>query len=1131
MTILQKKASDPEYFVWVAASAGTGKTTVLTKRVLRLMLAGTNPGRILCLTFTKAAAAEMHNRIHKELSKWVILSEEDLIKDIIKLTDKAPSKDEITLARKLFATVIDTPDGLKIQTIHSFCQNLMKRFPLEAQIAPYFTVIDEQTSLELLEEARIRLITEKSQHDKIIADALSNIIWRLNEDSFTSLMHQMMSQRGKLETLFGRYRTDNKFSPENLIKRIYETLGVASGTTKEDIAKKFISSSDEEGLRYSLKAMLEGGKTDKKNAVILAKWLESSPEDNIKLLDEYKGIFLTKEGDARAKVMTQAALKKFAGADAPMLIEQARVVRYEDDVKSAAIAQLTVDLTHVCESVLEIYHKLKASRAFLDYNDLILITSKLLHRPDIAPWVLFKLDGGIDHLLVDEAQDTSSEQWKVIEAISEEFFSGESASKVKRTIFVVGDEKQSIFSFQGANPKLFSSMHDSFSIKTENADKKWASIDLDTSFRSTEAILNSVDEIFKNDELRSHISIKSGQIKHIANRIGQPGIFEVWPLTEAEEAEKIIPWTPPVTRRENSSPEKILANQIADKINDWLESGRILQSYNRPVEAGDIMILVKSRTKLVDYMVKALKQRNIPVAGVDRMVLTEHIAIMDLIALGNFLLLPSDDLTCATILKSPLIGLTEEELFKLAYGRQENTIWQQLKAKSNESKSFSKAYNYLLDLLNRADFTTPFELFSYIIEASGGRRKIISRLGYEANDPIDEFLSLTMTYESSHIPSLQGFLHWIINGQIVIKRDMEQGQNVVRIMTVHGSKGLQAPIVFMPDTTSGLGKTESVLWSQDEDPLFFWAAGAPNENNFCKDLKQKIKDNSYKEHIRLLYVALTRAEDELYICGKKTQKSPSEKCWYDIIKDGINNIATQDGEYLRVGGNFAAKIPVNANEPISDAGNSDSISNASLPDFLTRKPAEEPTPTIPLTPSRPESDDPAPKSPLGKSSLLRGKVIHKLLEYLPDINTDLRCDIAMKFLEKYKNDFSANESAEILSSVLAVLNDENSKYIFEGESKAEVPIIGTIGNYVLSGQIDRLVIREDKIIIIDYKTNRTAPSDEKDIHPNYLKQMAAYRSVLQEIYPEKAIECALVWTEGPAIMKLTDSLLDSYRKL
>ncbi|NBX04410.1 MAG: double-strand break repair helicase AddA, partial [Alphaproteobacteria bacterium] len=582
------------------------------------------------------------------------------------------------------------------------------------------------------------------------------------------------------------------------------------------------------------------------------------------------------------------SLKDAAAVDA-LTAEVARVTAFYNAWMAHEVGSHTADVLTIAEALLGLYTDLKNAHAQMDYDDLILGAVHLLAEKNVAPWVLFKLDGGIDHILVDEAQDTSAEQWRIIDALTQEFFAGQTRSDAERSLFVVGDEKQSIFSFQGADPAALGTMQSYFKARINDAAKPVHALELTKSYRSTTEVLTAVDAVFALPRAKKGVMFLEAPLAHVAHREGN-GIVELWPLTKADGEGEFA-----------TSARTCLARQIADTIAGWLENGETISSRGRRITPGDIMILVQTRTVIVDRLTRALKKRGIPVAGQDRMELNDNLAVQDLLALGQVLLLPEDDLSLACVLKSPIFNFSEEDLFELAYGRGKQSLWERL----HNTPKFVDALELLQDLRARADFIPPYELYAYLLDTLGARAKILGRMGVEYGDPIDEFLNQTLLYERAHAPSLQGFIHWLTHSQSQIKRDMEQANNAVRIMTVHGSKGLQAPIVFLPDTTKTPTVKESVFWLQREgkDALPLRATASENMDEVTRGVRDARKEMELAEYRRLLYVALTRAEDRVYVCGALSRgDSPNDESWYALAREGLATVAQDMGEGgLRLG--------------------------------------------------------------------------------------------------------------------------------------------------------------------------------------------------------------------------------------
>ncbi|MEM7169980.1 MAG: double-strand break repair helicase AddA [Pseudomonadota bacterium] len=1182
----QRQAADPRASVWVAASAGSGKTKVLTDRVLSLLLSGCAPGRLLCLTFTKAAAAEMANRLSRTLSDWAVASSEKLASDLQGLLDRSPRDREIERARQLFALTLDSPGGMKIQTIHAFCQSLLGRFPLEADIPPQFAVLEERQAQELLEDARLSVLAgQEALPSAATSQALQQVARYAAETTFTELLSNLIRERGRIIRLLQEFGDIDR-----LCQVTCDRLGLTSGESHESVLHAACQEDAFDGaaLRRVADALCQGGKTDRSHGEIMAAWM-ASPSNRRDMFEGYLKAFFTDggRGDLYSKLIHKDALAQAPDGEAILMAEADRLQEVRDKLNALAVAEATTALLTVGAAVLQSYQRRKEERALLDYDDLILKARDLLRRPGVAPWVLFKLDGGLDHVLIDEAQDTNPDQWQVIQALTDEFFAGDGAEQGKgavtgpRTIFAVGDGKQSIFSFQRADPAEFARMQLYFERRVLEAEQGWESVDLGVSFRSTLPVLDLVDRVFAHPQAGDGVVAPDRTLKHHAVRQGQGGLVELWPIALAPQAESIQAWEPPLSRRGDLPARTRLAQYIAQKVAGWIQeagtspSGTvdpdgILASKKRPVRAGDILILVRRRDALVDELVRALKALDVPVAGVDRMVLTEQLAVMDLVALGRALLLPEDDLTLASVLKGPLFNLNEEQLFELAHDRP-SSLWQALSlaargdpTASPHRDSYREIFNELSELLNLVDFKRPYDLFVHILGARGGRQKIFRRLGPEAADPIEEFLGLAQSYETQSVASLEGFLHWLELGKTEIKRDLEHGDNLVRIMTVHGSKGLQAPIVILPDTMAEPRERPGLLWLNDQGSLPVWPLNKSYDGPAVARARSAAKQATAQEYRRLLYVAMTRAEDRLYVTGWQGRRQAPVGAWYNLIKQAFTDedvgIA---GPRLETGLTLARMDWSEADDWDGEAWRLEApqrdreeeegsllrdpvLEGTALPAWAETAAPLEPSPPRPLAPSRPLEVEPAVRSPLQWRNdqaddgrrFQRGRLIHRLLQSLPDVPLEQRRQAAERYLATFlggpePSKAAKFDSGEIVEEVLAVLNHPDYQALFGPDSRAEVPLVGLgqgggeglTADFVVSGQIDRLLVRRDRVVVVDFKTNRPPPRTAEEIPLIYLKQLASYQSVLSAIYPNRPIESYLLWTDVPSLMRVSHEQL------
>ena len=1151
-TPAQRRAADPRSSVWVTANAGTGKTRVLSDRVLRLLLLGAEPEGILCLTFTKAAAIEMTTRIEERLAAWATMAEDaQLAAELDALTGEPATPERLRTARRLFAQVLELPRGLGIMTIHALCGSLLRRFPLEAGIAPHFETIDERTQGELMQEAREEVLRAARDEDSPLGKALERLAVTLGESSLTEALAELLGQRVRLL----RARAAHGHDLEALIAEVYRALGAEPGQEPSLLEHAACADGiyDGQGLLLAAQRLATGSAKDCERGRLIVEWLNCAHGDRVRLFLDYKRCFLKADGGALASLGTKKVLGDEQVARV-LMIEQARLVRIADNIRGLLIARRTEALLRVAFATIDAYERLKGHKAALDYEDLIERTRELLHRPGKTDWVLFKLDARIDHVLVDEAQDTSPAQWGIIEKLSEEFFAGQGARPTDRTLFVVGDEKQSIYSFQGADLENFRSVKERLVARAQAARSPIRPELLDRSFRSAPAVLEVVDAVFARPEAKAGVVDADAVVHHTTERGTAPGLVELWPLARpAELGRSEEPWPLPDVPRFTDEPERRVARAIARTIEGWLARGAILESTGQPIRAGDVLVLVARRGVVQELVIRALKQAGVPVAGADRLALRDHIAVQDLIALGRAMLLPEDDLNLACLLKSPLVGLGEEDLFALAWNRGEASLIERLRrAAETQPERFAVAYGRLSGWLQRADFMPPFEFFAWLLGADGGRRRLLARLGPDAIEPIEAFLSQTLAYEQGHPASLQGFLHWICLGADELKRDPEKARDVVRVTTVHGAKGLEAPIVVLADAgPRGQPRRGRLLWGHAMDgttELPFWRPSKADREGLTERLAERDDRREREERRRLLYVALTRARDRLYVTGwlpRRRGKQPGEDestdgeaqdaSWHELVRKALEPLPdlerfapelgpSFDGEGLRLrrGAMTVAAPPA----PIDTKADAEP-----LPAWTALPPVEAgPEPQRLVAASKLAlEEEPALASPLGNDAMRRrGILLHRLLQLLPEIAPEQRQGAADRLLSTMAGDLAAPVLAELAQAALGLLARPDLQHLFGPDSRAEQPVAGTVANRVILGQIDRMAVTPSEVLIVDYKSSRSPPLTVAATPVVYLRQLAAYRALLRAIYPDRAVKAALLWTEGPRLDLLPDELLDRH---
>jgi ATP-dependent helicase/nuclease subunit A len=1110
----QRGASDPVRHVWLSASAGTGKTQVLAARVYRLLLRDVDPGAILCLTFTKAGAAEMAGRIGARLAAWVRIPDEELARDLEALGEAGdPATRE--RARRLFARVLDAPGGgIRIQTIHSFCQSLLAGFPVEAGLSAGFRPLEAREEAVLAREALAEMLTREEREGRVtLIDALGALSVRLGEGGAEAFLMACARAPEAMAAL-----------PTGLSPFVRRALDLPSG----DIAAEIVASCaafDLAALRRIADANVAWGTaTGLDHAAIVERWLAASDDERSMSLRELVSVVHTSAGEPRkysAKLLAldpdYAELAMELGADCVRLLALHDRAAYADQLAGGLEAGRVYAAA---------YAAAKRRIGGVDFDDLIRATVALLQRPGMGDWVRFKLDQATDHVLIDEAQDTNPQQWAIVRALADEFFAGEGARPgVQRTLFTVGDYKQAIFGFQGTSPLFFQAAHIHFERQARGDPEFHAdarpldTLSLSHSFRSTRPVLEFVDAVIAALPDRGMGTDVAGD--H-ASEVKGPGRVILWePTVAGGEDEDEEGWIDDATRK--------LAGKIARTVKSWVGTVR-LESKGRLLRPEDVMILVKSRGVLASLIVARLYAEGVPVAGVDRLRLTAPLAVQDLLAAVRFALQPDDDLSLASLLVSPLIGWSQDELMHAAL-RERGSLWRHLRATQDEGRLAP-----LFAILARADFTTPYRFFEELLSGPlDGRRKLLLRLGEEARDPIEELLNEALAFEGGATPSLQRFLDWFDRGEVEVKRDPSAPLDAVRVMTAHGAKGLQAPLVILADATADPGDAPRSLvkWTPDDFDHALPVFRPRKPERVDSPLDAVLEENDARdleEHWRLFYVAATRAEEQLVVAGalspRKKGVAPAHS-WYAATARALDALGIADGVGDRVFHGHQPDAPVKDDERVA-AGKAPHVA---LPDWARRPAPQEARPPRPLAPSAIGDDavaDPPP-GPAMRAAAERGRLLHALFERLPAVGPDRRAAAAEHWLERSGGVSDPAIRAEIAGAALAVIDDPRFAELFGPDSLAEAPIAATIGGLVVAGTVDRLVVGERVVRVIDFKTGRRVPRAITAVPEQHLRQMAAYVAALAIIFPGREIEAALLYTTGPRLFTIDAATIDAHK--
>ncbi|MGZ3215039.1 double-strand break repair helicase AddA [Paracoccus sp. T5] len=1106
-TLNQIAAADPLRSTWLTANAGSGKTRVLTDRVARLLLAGTAPERILCLTYTKAAATEMQNRLLKRLGQWAMLPEPQLRRELADLGETA--EPDLAQARRLFARAIETPGGLKVQTIHSFCAALLRRFPLEAGVPMGFAELDDRSARAL----RAEILEEMAEAgDPAIRD-LTRLHSGDNLDSF----------------LAGLSEADFSHAPDP--DAIWAMLDLPPGQTPGALlAQVFLGS--EGDLCDALVPLLRAGKsTDAKLAEVLAggNWRQPGLGDLARLCDcllfgaKTKAPFAAKIGKIPTKDLASGPCAPFMD-DLHALMERVELARPQ--ALALATAERTLALHRFGHAFATRMAQAKAAHGWLDFDDLIRRTAQLLEESSMAQWVLWRLDGGIDHILVDEAQDTSPEQWRVIRRLTDEFTSGAGAQDRPRTLFVVGDPKQSIYSFQGADIAVFEAMRDRFDQDFQAVQQPMQRRGLAHSFRSSPAILRLVDAVFQDQAAEG----LGDPPRHVAFRDALPGRVDIWPPLPDPDTPERPDWSQPVDAPAENDADTLLSRAIARQIRAMLGSP-ILDAKSgetRPITPGDIQILVQRRSDLFQILIAELKSAGLPVAGADRLKLAGELAVRDITATLAVLATPEDDLCLAAALRSPLFGLSEDDLFRLSAGRGKNEhLWVRLR--QSQHAGVQAVFN---DLAGQADYMRPYDLIARLLTRHGGRAALIARLGPEALDGIDELLSQALAYEQVETPSLTGFLVWLQADDVQVKRQLPGGAGgLIRVMTVHGSKGLESPVVILPETQKRRPSNGQRVVRVEGLPA--WRGAAADRCDAVALAVGEWERRQEEERRRLLYVAMTRAESWLIVAAAG-ETGEALDSWHAMILDGAgrsgldrSTVEVPDlGPALRLS---YGDWPVQATAADRPAPNV-----LTPPDWALRMPPPEPDFEVPVIASGLGGAKVlgAPSEGDRDAAMLRGTRLHLLLEHLPVHPADDWSRIARALLAGAEGGLpDAAELDDLLAEAGAVIAAPALQQVMtppaDGQILNEVALTARLpGLGVLNGIVDRLVVTPDAILAVDYKTNSDVPQAPEAVPEGILRQMAAYRAALRGSWPDRPVRMAVLWTATRSLMQLPDPLLD-----
>jgi len=1009
--------------IWVSASAGTGKTKITIDRILALLESGVAPEKILAITFTNKAAAEMQERVANLIN------------------------------RKGFS---DYSYRLKIQTIHSFCQNILESFPFEAGLRPGFKIIDNNYAKELLEIAKEDLFANSA-----ITPIIQEFIEDFHYDIITEILNEIINQRVKIEYILAGYEDFNNYKD-----KLYEFLNLKENENfKIDIDAKLQDSLDLEFLKELQTNIAErGGKSDISKLADL-NLLIAQPMS----LSNFQSFFCNKKNEFLKRVVTSAVAKEVVNYESRIETLRSLYEQQFNLYQKHQAAELTENLLLIAQIFIKNYNALKAKQNLIDYEDIILRTIELLKHSEHRDNILYKYDLTIEHLLLDEAQDTSPWQWEVINLLLTDLFSGRDVSypdgeqsimsesqstnnsKLNKSFFIVGDEKQSIYSFQGADHKLFSKVKAEYADKLDAIGSNLHTLDLQTSYRSQAPILKLVDDFFNDNKLRSKLVESDQQIEHKIVREDNNPELQLWPKMKGFSKAELPYFEYPKNIVRKSSKYDEQARNIASFIKSKLAETDKNASTGKAIEAQDILILARERNQIYDSVINALEQAGISVQSDKSYKLLDQVIIMDLVGFLKYVYFPDDDLNLAAILKSPLFNKSEEELFEICHNREERPVCEVVK---NNTQDVEKLEN-LQEMANILDLEG---FYLHILETIGLRHAYLENYGRKAASIIELFLNIVTSF-AERDSDKKKFLEFIHSYEIMAKSEIVSDLNNVQLMTMHQSKGLQAPLVIvLLDKPKTKGKRDYLNIDYANKLILSNSLSKVAEFTTYFD---GFKDKNEAEEMRLLYVALTRARDSLHIVPFSSEK---EEDW---VYDKLAELCP------------AEELKIN-NEGLKVEKSKSDNNNISLPKAANNSKFKIQNSKLP----------PASQSPGAKT----GSIYHDLFNYLCRGGA---VDNLRKFTEITHKNYPQNEAKEIVENVTSIYQDQSFKYIFEERGYSELALSMKEGEGLLTGRIDRVIINNYNAEIIDYKFE-----SGQTIKPEYQAQLDLYEKLIKANYPE-----------------------------
>jgi ATP-dependent helicase/nuclease subunit A len=1169
-------ASNPALNATVSASAGSGKTWLLITRIVRLLIEGADPGNIIALTFTRKAAGEMQIRLNQRLFEMATADDSDL-EALLRIIDCGITEENKKTAAGLYEKIMHSPYPVRIQTFHSFCQDILARFPLEADIPPGFDLLEDSSLLQrqawqmLFDKASLNASRSRLNKELDIIMQFCN-----GPDNTLNALNSFLNHRSD----WWAYTSHSQNPVAYACNRLATLLDIEDlqDMKTDQLTEQFLSEANKVKLSQFAGLLREiKNKTSEKHAASIEQALHECETDSNTAFNLIKSAFIKKDGEilSQGRSLSPTLEKKLGIENSRRFIELhleiSRDIMEVNELEKRLLSYRINRAWYYAGSIyLDLFQQLKREMRLLDFTDLEWKCYMLLQHADNAHWVQYKIDQRIDHLLIDEFQDTNPTQWHLLSPILEEIAAGQQHRQ--RSVFLVGDEKQSIYSFRRANPALQAQASNWLADRLDAR-----ATPLDFSRRSSPAIINCVNLIFDQPVIKNIMNSFVTHDTYLDSLPGKVLLFELFRQDDEDTGEneqstheEIYFRNPLLQARELNTltARHREAEHIARQIQHLINKPEFItdQGKARCLEFGDIMILMRNRTHIAIYE-NALKQHGIPYIGSKKGGLLDNIEIQDLSCLLNTLMTPFNNLALAQVLKSPIFSATDEDLILLAQHNDGSTGSQhwyerllQLAAdpESKTGHALRRASHLLPRWQQLAEQLPVHDCLDMIFSEGNIINRFIAASREENKQKVaancQRFLELSLETDSGRYPSITRFLQRLNKLESHSDSPPEEplaqnNANQVTLLTIHGSKGLEAPVVFLADCNSNPRNTNAyaslVSWpaSQSRPVNFQLQLNRENTDQVTRQLQQEKLNEQAREELNLLYVAVTRAREQLYISGSESGRR-NNNSWYQTIYNGLE-AATQKETGIDDINQWAYRY-AEYNVTTPDKKHNTEIKQAVIDERLLKPFTAPPASTFMIAPGLSKNSIfdnqenlPAQTADDGINDIKaeqhyarwRGVIIHRILELLCQTgeypaNNNTTGEIQQQIQSEILSGHPAGieQMDDCMQEAISTYNSAELETIFNpctGRSFNEMPLMYMQKQQAVYGIVDRVIKTDDTIYIVDYKSHQLNNTESlQTLAQQFLSQIGYYRNGIEKLWPDHLIKAGILFTHYREIVWL-----------